>query len=65
MTTSAASSGIQRRQLSNEVRKLREVAGLIQEQAAHSLGKAANKISRVENGRVDISKTDLDELLRL
>ena len=36
-----------------------------QEQAAESLGKAANKISRVENGRVGISKADLNELLRM
>ncbi len=41
------------------------MAGLTQEQAAASLGKAANKISRVENGKVGISKTDLDALLRL
>jgi transcriptional regulator with XRE-family HTH domain len=65
MTTPAMTSGIQRRQLGNELRKLREAAGLIQEQAAESLGKAANKISRVENGKVSISKTDLDALLRL
>ncbi|MGH3829887.1 MAG: helix-turn-helix domain-containing protein [Pseudonocardiaceae bacterium] len=65
MTTPAASSGIQRRQLGNELRKLREAAGLIQEQAAESLGKAANKISRLENGVGGVSKTDLDELLRL
>ncbi|MGH3854850.1 MAG: helix-turn-helix domain-containing protein [Pseudonocardiaceae bacterium] len=65
MTTPAASSGIQRRQLGNELRKLREAAGLIQAQAAESLGKAANKLSRLENGVGGISKTDLDELLRL
>jgi transcriptional regulator with XRE-family HTH domain len=65
MTTPATAVGIQRRQLGNELRKLREVAGLTQEQAAGSLGKAPNKISRVENGKVGISKTDLDELLRL
>ncbi|MGH3773211.1 MAG: helix-turn-helix domain-containing protein, partial [Pseudonocardiaceae bacterium] len=65
MTTPTPSSGIQRRQLGNELRKLREAAGLIQAQAAESLGKAANKLSRVENGKGDISKTDLDELLRL
>ncbi len=65
MTTPATTIGIQRRQLGNELRKLREVAGLTQEQAAGSLGKAANKISRVENGKVSISKTDLDALLRM
>jgi transcriptional regulator with XRE-family HTH domain len=65
MTTPVTAIGLQRRQLGNELRKLREVTGLTQEQAAASLGKAANKISRVENGKVSISKTDLDELLRL
>lgn len=65
MTTPATAIGIQRRQLGNELRKLREVAGLTQQQAAESLGKAPNKISRVENGKVGIAKTDLDALLRL
>jgi transcriptional regulator with XRE-family HTH domain len=65
MTTPAPGIGVQRRQLGNELRKLREGAQLTQEQAAESLGKAANKISRVENGKVGISKTDLDELLRI
>ncbi|HET9255368.1 MAG TPA: helix-turn-helix transcriptional regulator [Pseudonocardiaceae bacterium] len=65
MTSPVPSIGIQRRQLGNELRKLRETAQLTQEQAAESLGKAANKISRVETGKVGISKTDLNELLRL
>lgn len=65
MTTPTTAIGIQRRQLGNELRRLREGAGLIQEQAAASLGKAANMISRVENGKVGISKADLDELLRV
>ena len=52
MTTPAAAIGIQKRQLGNELRKLREGTGLTQEQAAEHLGKAANKISRVENGKV-------------
>ena len=65
MTTPATAIGIQKRQLGNELRKLREVTGLTQEQAADRLGKAANKISRVENGKVGTSKTDLDALLEL
>ncbi|MGH3874284.1 MAG: helix-turn-helix domain-containing protein [Pseudonocardiaceae bacterium] len=65
MTAPNTTIGIQRRQLGNELHKLREVAGLTQGQAAESLDKAANKISRVETGKVGISKTDLDELLRL
>lgn len=65
MTTPPTAPGLQKRQLGNELRRLREVAGLTQEQAAVSLGKAPNKISRVETGQVGIAKTDLDELLRL
>jgi transcriptional regulator with XRE-family HTH domain len=65
MTTSPTPVGIQKRQLGNELRQLREAAGLTQEQAAVSLDKAPNKISRVETGQVGVSKTDLDELLRL
>ncbi|MGQ0778272.1 MAG: helix-turn-helix domain-containing protein [Pseudonocardiales bacterium] len=65
MTTPSPAPGIQRRQLGNELHRLREVAGLTQEQAAVSLGKAPNKISRTETGQVGITKTDLDALLRL
>jgi transcriptional regulator with XRE-family HTH domain len=63
--TTPPNPSIQRRQLGNELRKLREAVALTQDQAAESLGKAGNKISRVESGQVGISKTDLDELLRL
>ena len=65
MTTPSPVPGIQRRQLGNELHRLREIAGLTQEQAAESLDKAPNKISRTETGQVGISKTDLDALLRL
>ncbi|MBV9142941.1 MAG: helix-turn-helix domain-containing protein [Pseudonocardiales bacterium] len=65
MTAPTTAIGIQRRQLGNELRKLREVAGFTQDQASQSLGKAPNKISRVENGKIGISPADLDELLRL
>jgi transcriptional regulator with XRE-family HTH domain len=56
---------MQKRQLGNELRKLREAAGLNQDEAAHHIGKAPNKISRVENGGVGISKLELDSLLEL
>src|SRR3981081_2228655 len=56
---------LRQRELGNELRKLREVAGLNQQQAAEHLGKAANKISRVENGRVGVSKVELEALLVL
>ncbi|PPK67835.1 helix-turn-helix transcriptional regulator [Actinokineospora auranticolor] len=56
---------MQRRLLGAELFRLRELAGLTQEEAAEHLGKAANKISRVESGKIGIDKTDLDVLLEL
>jgi transcriptional regulator with XRE-family HTH domain len=56
---------MQRRLLGAELHRLREVAGLTQEEAGERLGKAGNKISRVESGKVGIDKTDLDGLLEL
>jgi transcriptional regulator with XRE-family HTH domain len=65
MATPSPPVTMRQRQLGNELRKLRETAGLNQEQAAEHLGKAANKISRVENGRVGLSKVELEALLVL
>ncbi|MBE9376552.1 helix-turn-helix domain-containing protein [Saccharopolyspora sp. HNM0983] len=56
---------MQQRQLGNELRRLRETARLNQDEAAEHLGKAHNKISRVENGKVSISKAELEALLAL
>jgi transcriptional regulator with XRE-family HTH domain len=65
MTSLSTSIGIQRRLLGTEMRRLREIAGLLQEDAAEAIGKAANKISRLESGQVGVSKADLDVLLKL
>src|SRR2546423_12493276 len=65
MADQSAVVTMQQRQLGNELRKLREAAGLTQEEAAEKLGKAANKVSRVENGKVGISTLELDTLLGL
>ncbi|GDY32915.1 helix-turn-helix domain-containing protein [Gandjariella thermophila] len=65
MSTPSATITMQQRQLGNELRKLRDAAGLTQEEAADHLGKAHNKISRVENGKVSISKAELEALLNL
>ncbi len=65
MSTPSATITMQQRQLGNELRKLREAAGLNQDESAEHLGKASNKISRVENGKVGISKLELDALLTL
>ncbi|WP_245782240.1 helix-turn-helix domain-containing protein [Actinokineospora terrae] len=54
---------MQRRLLGAELLRLRELAGLTQDEAAEHLGKAGNKISRVESGKIGIDKTDLDVLL--
>ncbi|GLW91602.1 transcriptional regulator [Actinokineospora globicatena] len=56
---------MQRRLLGAELLRLRELAGLTQDEAAEELGKAGNKISRVESGKIGIDKTDLDVLLEL
>ena len=56
---------MQRRLLGAELLRLREVTGLTQDEAAERIGKAGNKISRVESGKIGIDKTDLDALLEL
>ncbi|MDV6011322.1 helix-turn-helix domain-containing protein [Haloechinothrix sp. LS1_15] len=56
---------MQRRQLGTELRQLREAANLLQEDAARQLGKANNKISRLENGKVTVTRLELDTLLEL
>lgn len=65
MSIPSATITMQQRQLGNELRKLRDAAGLTQDEAADHLGKAHNKISRVENGKVSISKAELEALLNL
>lgn len=56
---------MQRRLLGAELLRLREATGLTQDEAAERIGKAGNKISRVESGKIGIDKTDLDALLEL
>ncbi|GAA3012038.1 helix-turn-helix transcriptional regulator [Actinokineospora diospyrosa] len=56
---------MQRRLLGAELLRLREQAGLTQDEAAEHLGKAGNKISRVESGKIGIDKSDLDVILEL
>lgn len=55
--------GMEKRQLGTELRALRTAAGKTQDQAGVRIGKAANKISRVESGKVGISGLELKELL--
>ena len=56
---------MQRRLLGAELLRLREIAGLTQDEAAVRLGKQGNKISRVESGKIGVDRTDLDALLDL
>lgn len=65
MTKPERTITVQKRQLGNELRALREAAGLKQGEAAVVLGKANNKIGRVEKGQVGIAVADLDALLDL
>lgn len=65
MSAPRTSVGMLRRVLGSELAKLREAAGLRQDDAAERLGKAGNKISRVESGQLGIDRTDLDVLLDL
>lgn len=65
MTGPKPSIGMMKRLLGAELHRLREAAGLLQQDAAKHIGKAPNKISRVETGRLGIESADLDKLLDL
>ena len=65
MTNPKPTIGMLKRLLGAELLRLRESTGLKQHQVAEHLGKAANKISRVETGQVGIDSADLDVLLTL
>jgi transcriptional regulator with XRE-family HTH domain len=65
MTSPSRSISMQRRLLGAELFRLREAVGLTQDEAAERIGKAGNKISRVESGKIGVDKTDLDALLEL
>ncbi|MCL6669588.1 helix-turn-helix domain-containing protein [Streptomyces panaciradicis] len=51
------------RQLGDELRRLREAAGLTTNQAAEALDCTKGKISRIENGRVAVRLPDLTAML--
>lgn len=65
MTAPKQSIGLLRRLLGTELLRLREAAGLLQQDAAKHIGKAPNKISRSEKGQVGVDKDDLETLLDL
>ncbi|PJE94488.1 transcriptional regulator [Streptomyces carminius] len=65
LTKSAApnSSTVLGRQLGDELRRLREAAGLTTVRAAEALDCTKGKISRIENGRVAVRLPDLTAML--
>lgn len=59
------SPNVRRRQLAAELRRLRERAGFLGEEAAGRLGWSASKISRLERGQTGLKEPDLLLLLDL
>lgn len=61
--TTASPSTVLGRQLGDELRRLREAAGLTTTEAAEALDCTKGKISRIENGRVAVRLPDLTAML--
>lgn len=61
--TASSPSTVLGRQLGDELRRLREAAGLTTTQAAEALDCTKGKISRIENGRVTVRIPDLTAML--
>ncbi|MER6009357.1 helix-turn-helix domain-containing protein [Streptomyces bluensis] len=62
-STTSSPSTVLGRQLGDELRRLRETAGLTTTQAAAALDCTKGKISRIENGRVAVRLPDLTAML--
>jgi len=56
---------VRRRRLVNELRRLREAAGLTIEEVAEKLECSASKVSRIETGRVGAGPRDVRDMLGL
>jgi transcriptional regulator with XRE-family HTH domain len=56
---------VRRRRLAAELRRLRERAGFLGEEAAARLGWSASKLSRIETGKTGVKQDDLRLLLNL
>jgi transcriptional regulator with XRE-family HTH domain len=56
---------VRRRRLGNELRRLRDAAGLTIEQVAENLECSSSKISRIETARVGATPRDVRDMLRL
>lgn len=59
------SPNIRRRRLAAELRRLRERAGFLGEEAAARLGWSGSKLSRIETSKIGIKREDLQSLLDL
>jgi transcriptional regulator with XRE-family HTH domain len=56
---------VRERRLAAELRRARQLAELNGQQVAVATGWSTSKVSRIENGRIGISRDDLDRLLEL
>jgi transcriptional regulator with XRE-family HTH domain len=63
--TASLGPTIERRRLRSALRRLRELAGVTQDQVAAAMDWSPSKVIRIEAGAVGISITDLRALLRL
>ena len=54
-----------RMMLGNQLRQLREAAGVTPEQAGYEIRASRSKISRMENGRVSFKERDVADLLTM
>jgi transcriptional regulator with XRE-family HTH domain len=60
-----SSPTVRRRRLANELRRLREKAGLTIEQVAERLECSDSKISRIENAQVGVTTRDVRDMLEM
>jgi transcriptional regulator with XRE-family HTH domain len=60
-----ADATVARMLLGNQLRRLREAAGVTPEQAGYEIRASRSKISRIENGRVSFKERDVADLLTL
>ncbi|TVZ07404.1 transcriptional regulator [Trebonia kvetii] len=62
---SAGDAAVLRMRLGNQLRRLREAAGISPEEAGFEIRGSRSKISRLENGRVKLKNRDVTDLLLL
>lgn len=65
MASTSIGPSVRRRRLIREIRRLREAAGLTQEQVAKEMDWSLSKVIRIETGRSGITRNDLRAMLEL